>query len=88
MHDGDTPLHLCAAEGHVKCLQALLSPSAPHMVRNNNGNTPRDVATAECKAMLDDYFSAVRESQLLDEDSVFQNVTVLELIEQSVSSEN
>ena len=72
----------------MKCLQALLSPSAPHMVRNIHGNTPRDVATAECKAMLDDYFSAVRETQWLEKDSVIQNVTVLELTEQSVSSEN
>ena len=83
--DGDTTLHLCAAKGLVKCLQALLSP---HMVRNIHGNTPRDVATAECKAMLDDYFSAVRESQLVEEDSIIQNVTVLESTDQRVSSEN
>ena len=62
-NDGDTPLHLCAAEGHG--LQVLLSPSAPHMVRNSHGNTP----TAECRAMLDDHFSAVRELQLLEDDS-------------------
>ena len=42
----------------------------------------------ECKAMLDDYHSAVRASQLLEEDSVIQNVTVLESTEQSVSNEN
>ena len=81
-NNGDTPLHLCAAKGHVKCMSALLSPSAPHMVRNIHGNTPRDVATAECKAMLDDYFSAARE---LEEDA---HITVLESNGQSVSSEH
>ena len=46
------------------------------------------MGTAECKAMLDDYFSVARESQLMEGDSVIQNITVLESVEQSVSSEN
>ena len=47
-NNGDTPLHLFAAKGFVECLQYSLSSSAPLMVRNNSGNTPRDVATNEC----------------------------------------
>ena len=54
-NNGNTPLHLLAAKGFVECLQSLLSPSAPLMVRNNSGDTPRDVATAECKVLLDDF---------------------------------
>ena len=42
--NGDTPLHLCAREGKTECVKALLELDPPVMVRNNSGQTPKDVA--------------------------------------------
>ena len=42
--NGDTPLHLCAREGKTECVTALLELDPPVMVRNNSGQTPKDVA--------------------------------------------
>ena len=42
--NGDTPLHLCAREGKTQCVTALLELDPPVMVRNNSGQTPKDVA--------------------------------------------
>ena len=60
--DGNTPLHLCAATGNVECLKALLFCNAPIMIRNNSGKTSRDVATAECRSVIDAYVESSKEN--------------------------
>jgi hypothetical protein len=51
---GDTSFHQHASSDSVECLQVLLSPHSPLMVRNSSGKTPRDVATPECQTLLDE----------------------------------
>ena len=41
--NGDTPLHICARLGRKGCVQALLKLAPPVMVRNNLGQTPKDL---------------------------------------------
>ena len=60
--DGDTPLHLCAATSNMECLKALLFCNAPIMIRNNSGKTSRDVATAECRSVIDAYIESTKEN--------------------------
>ena len=60
--DGDTPLHLCAATSNMECLKALLFCNAPIMIRNNSGKTSRDVATAECRSVIDAYIESSKEN--------------------------
>jgi GTPase SAR1 family protein len=53
---GNTPLHLCSAKGHFECVEALLSFKAPVLIRNNLGQTSRDVATdSQVLSLLDKY---------------------------------
>ena len=42
--NGDTPLHVCAHHCQTGCVKALLEFDPPVMVRNNLGQTPKDVA--------------------------------------------
>ena len=42
--DGDTPLHTCCKNGNKVCVEALLALNAPALIRNNSGETPKDVA--------------------------------------------
>ena len=41
--NGDTPLHICARLGYTGSVKALLELDPPVMVRNNLGQTPRDL---------------------------------------------
>ena len=68
--DGDTPLHLCAATRNVECLKALLFCNAPIMIRNNSGKTSRDVATRECRLLLDAYIENTKEAIHLQYDLI------------------
>lgn len=44
-YDGRTALHLCAAEGHMECVQFLLEQcNVPHNPKDRWGNTPIDEA--------------------------------------------
>ena len=40
---GNTPLHICCAYGKSECVEALLALNAPVLIRNNFGETPKDV---------------------------------------------
>ena len=42
--NGDTPLHMCVYLRNTDCVKALLALDPPVMLRNNLGQTPRDVA--------------------------------------------
>ena len=57
-NDGNTPLHLSSRRGHSGCVQALLKSNAPILMRNKAGRTPRDIATGEAKALLDEYLKS------------------------------
>ena len=52
--NGDTPLHVCARSGHThfKCVKTLLELDPPVMVRNNLGQTPKDVAEKYAESHL------------------------------------
>ena len=41
--NGDTPLHICACLGNTESVKALLELGPPVMVRNNLGQTPKDL---------------------------------------------
>ena len=41
--NGDTPLHICACLGKTESVRALLELDPPVMIRNNLGQTPRDI---------------------------------------------
>ena len=43
-NEGNTPLHICSRHGHKECVELLLGINAPVLIRNNSGETPRDVA--------------------------------------------
>lgn len=46
-YDGRTALHLCAAEGHVKCVEFLVKQcNVPYDVRDRWGRTPLEEAIA------------------------------------------
>ena len=49
---GNSPLHVCSSNGHVECVEALLHSNAPVLIRNNNGNTPFELATGRAKVIL------------------------------------
>ena len=53
--DGYTPLHVACRSKHGDILAVLLKGSAPIMIRNNLGETPRDIATVNNSAMIDRY---------------------------------
>jgi hypothetical protein len=53
--DVGTSLHQCASSGSMECLQILLSADSPLIARSTSGKTPIDVATPECKTLIDDY---------------------------------
>ena len=55
--DGDTPLHIAAAGGHDKCVEALLQLDAPIMLRNAAGKTARDIACYDAEQLLDAYIT-------------------------------
>ena len=57
-NEGNTPLHTCSALGNVNSAKALLKQNVPVKIRNKLGKTPRDVATAEIKKIIDGYLSA------------------------------
>ena len=40
---GDTPLHVCARLGNTDCVQALLELDPPVLIRNNLGQTAKDL---------------------------------------------
>ncbi|XP_078401829.1 ankyrin repeat domain-containing protein 42-like isoform X2 [Cetorhinus maximus] len=41
---GSTPMHKAAGQGHIGCLQWLIEMGADHHIRNDAGETPKDVA--------------------------------------------
>lgn len=51
---GYTPLHLAARRGHIKCVMALLEAGAQASLRNDLGNTARDMTAHddETRAVL------------------------------------
>ena len=56
-NDGDTPLHIAAANGNEVCVEALLQLNPPIMLRNAAGKTARDLAILGVKQQLYDYFT-------------------------------
>ncbi|KAJ8320505.1 hypothetical protein KUTeg_002092 [Tegillarca granosa] len=50
---GYTALHYAAREGHSDCLQLLVDKGGRYDVTDNDGNNSYDVATSECKLILD-----------------------------------
>ncbi|XP_063060275.1 ankyrin repeat domain-containing protein 42-like [Engraulis encrasicolus] len=42
--DGSIPMHKAAGQGHLRSLECLLEMGGDHMLRNNAGETPLDVA--------------------------------------------
>ena len=61
--DGNTPLHICAYLGHIKCVEALLLSKAPVLIRNSNAKAPIDLTKGEVKVFLD---KCIKETQLVD----------------------
>ncbi|XP_067890024.1 ankyrin repeat domain-containing protein 42-like isoform X2 [Heterodontus francisci] len=41
---GSTPMHKAAGQGHIGCLQWLIEMGGDHHIRNDAGETPKDVA--------------------------------------------
>ena len=53
--NGNTPLHTACKSSSSSTLNVLLKGSAPIMVRNNLGETPRDIASSENSAIMKRY---------------------------------
>ena len=49
---GCTAMHYAASEGHVQCLQLMLKVGGRYDGKNNENKTPLDVATGECREIL------------------------------------
>ena len=71
--DGNTPLHISAALDNSECVQALLEINAPIMIRNNNGKTAMEIASAQNKLLLDDYIKQTKDEVHAYYDSVIKN---------------
>ena len=54
-NDGETPLHLCAWQGHAACVEALLSANAPLLLRDNYGRSPVDISKGKARVVLQQY---------------------------------
>ena len=61
-HNGDTPLHSCAALGHWECINALLDVEAPVLLRNSSGKTPSDLAIGAAKLVLATYMKSNKDN--------------------------
>ena len=61
-HNGDTPLHSCAALGHGECVKALLDVKAPVLLRNSSGKTPSDLAIGPARLVLEMYMISNKDS--------------------------
>ena len=70
---GDTPLHVCARRGDLKCLEALLSAKIPLLIRNKIGEIPTDMATGDAKLFLKRYALENREKLKIDYNSVLKH---------------
>ena len=60
-NQGNTPLHSCSSFGHAECVQALLTPNAPVLMKNINGKTPLDIAASEARLVLKQYLASNRD---------------------------
>ena len=50
---GATPLHVASGHGHVEVITALLAAGADKTIKNEDGDTPHDVANnQDCKNAL------------------------------------
>ena len=69
-YNGETPLHWCSFKGHVECVEALLHSNAPVLVRNNNSETPLEVATGRAKVILGQYMKENKNKIMIDYNSL------------------
>ena len=71
-NDGYTPLHNAAYQGYEKCIQVLISAGCNSLLKNKDGNTAYDEATASAELIKQKYdkthypyFFSMRESHCL-----------------------
>jgi len=64
---GNTPLHRAALDGQAKCCKILLDKGANATIKNNNGDTPEDIASDEnIKKIFQDYANFPHSKQCLE----------------------
>jgi Ankyrin repeats (3 copies)/Peroxidase len=74
--DGDTALHDAARFGHVLVVQALLEKGAHRTLRNLDGKTPLDLATANGKRAVVELLSTTANDKMAVVDLVSTTTTV------------
>ncbi len=67
--NGDTPLHICAALDHSKCVEVLLSKGAPILMGNKSGKLPLNVAVGEAKVLINDFIKK-NQGKICDYDAI------------------
>ena len=70
---GCTAVHYAAMQGYTECLRLLLKAGGRHDVLNNSGKSCHDVATKDCKLILDQQSEY---STILSPESLHKNVIV------------
>ena len=70
--NGNTPLHLCAWNGHAACVEALLSANAPLLIRDNYGRSPMDVSKGKARVVLQQYLKENRHKLRIDYNAVLK----------------